>query len=311
MSNRIDFQRVKNFIRSIGIVAKTCGYNKAIRRAIFILLQRLFVSSASLCIKTKLGYRMYLIPNDPGISTELRLFKIHEPLTTKILTEYIQNGWTILDVGSNIGYYALLESQLVGEKGKVIAIEPMPLNYSYLIKNIRLNKVKNVLPINCAISNKNGKIKMIKSSYSNWCSVFTGKIPEIIKNDNYSVIEIPTKTIDSIVKELHLKYVNLIRMDIEGHELEAIKGGIKTIKKYHPDLLIEIHTKYLGKQGTKKLLNLLENEGYRIKWGVVRDVDFCGVGSLKDIKAFTTEEVVKLKKNDIMVYLTSRNRGYL
>ena len=84
------------------------------------------------------GYKLSVIPNDTGISSELLMFKTHEPLTTKLISKKLTSGMICLDIGSNIGYYALLEHKLVGKEGKVIAIEPSPLNFQYLQKNIKL-----------------------------------------------------------------------------------------------------------------------------------------------------------------------------
>lgn len=298
-----EIRRLLTFLKSVNTVRKTCGYDKALKRAIFILLHNLFVNKKEQIILTKNKYKMILIPGDTGISSELRMCKIHEPLTTRMLFLCIQKGWTIIDVGSNIGYYVLLEARLTGKKGKIIAIEPIPSNFFYLVKNIKLNREKNIIPVNYAISNKNGKIKMIQSSYSNWCSVFTGKVPEILKNKEYKIIDVPVATLDSLVKQLKLRNVNLIRMDIEGHEYQALEGARKVVKKYHPDLLIEIHTKYLENK-TEKLLQFLKNEGYQIKWGVLRDLDFLGVGSKEDIKRYSFEELLTYRKNDIMVYFS-------
>jgi hypothetical protein len=72
---------------------------------------------------------MLLIPNDKGISSELLLFRTHEPLSTKILKKLLEH-MTCIDIGSNIGYYALLERKIVGEKGKV--------NQSFLLKFIKV-----------------------------------------------------------------------------------------------------------------------------------------------------------------------------
>ncbi len=72
------------------------------------------------------GYKLALVPNDEGISTELALFNVHEPLTTKILKTNLKTGMVCLDIGSNIGYFVSLESNIVGDSGKIYAIEPSP-----------------------------------------------------------------------------------------------------------------------------------------------------------------------------------------
>lgn len=288
-------------------VARTCGCGKAIKRAFFIFLQKCHVPKEGECVFTKLGYKMYVISHDMGISSELKTCGIHEPLTTKMLINTIKRGWTIIDVGSNLGYYALLEAKLVGEKGKVIAIEPMPKNFQYLKHNVILNKANNVILLNCAISDKEKGVTMIQSSYSNWCRVIDDRALEVLKNESCHIVSVPAIKIDSVVKRFGLKDVNLIRMDIEGHEYNAVRSARETIKNHHPDLLIEIHTKYL-KELTKRLLGLLRREGYGIGWAVVRDVDFLWVGNEKDVKLLRFNGVMKFPKNDIMIYFTTKWR---
>lgn len=297
--------RIVRFIKSIGIVASTCGYNKAIRRAMFIIVHRLFTNDKERCIAVKSGYKMWLLPNDTGISSELKVFKVHEPLTTKMLFNYIQSGWIVIDVGSNIGYYALLESRLVGKKGKVIAIEPVPQNFEFLVRNVELNQAANIFCLNYAISNKIGHIKMIVPSYSNWCKIFTGQIDELLKNEKYRMIEVPVITIDKLVRSLKLRTVDLIRIDVEGHEKAVIEGAKNTIKRHHPDVLVEIHTKYLGKKGTKDFLDFLKNEGYHIEWGIIRDLDFQGVGNEKDVRQYSFKDILVRASDNMMIYMRS------
>ena len=81
------------------------------------------------------GYKMSLLPNDDGISTELALFNIHEPLNTQLIAKNLNKGMICFDIGANIGYYTLLESKIIGDSGKIIAIEPSPLNFQQLKKN--------------------------------------------------------------------------------------------------------------------------------------------------------------------------------
>ena len=82
--------------------------------------------------KIKTGYDILVMPNDPGISLELSIYGIHEPITTKIISRKLKKGMVCVDIGANIGYYALLESKSVGRDGKVIEIEPTPIVFNYL-----------------------------------------------------------------------------------------------------------------------------------------------------------------------------------
>jgi hypothetical protein len=69
-------------------------------------------------------------------------------------------GWTVVDAGAHVGWYTLIASKMVGPKGKVIAIEPEPRNFSLLCKNIHDNKLKNAIPLMVALSDNDGHEKL-------------------------------------------------------------------------------------------------------------------------------------------------------
>ena len=91
-----------------------------------------------------LGSRLGVLDVDAGVSRELAVHRIHEPLATLLLQQYVQPGMTVVDVGSNIGYYALLESRLVEPGGSVISIEPVPQHFAKLRENICRNRSDNI-----------------------------------------------------------------------------------------------------------------------------------------------------------------------
>lgn len=99
---------------------------------------------------------MLLDTNDHGISSELIFKGIREPLSTEFFKGEIKEGDICIDIGANIGYYALLESRLVGKNGKVYAIEPVPKNTNLLKRNIEINNYSNIEVFQIAIGDKNG-----------------------------------------------------------------------------------------------------------------------------------------------------------
>ena len=83
---------------------------------------------------------MYLDPRDKGISRTLLLFGERELDHRIILKKVLSKNMKVFDIGANIGYYVLMESSIIGEKGKIIAVEPLPKNMQLLKKNLDLNK---------------------------------------------------------------------------------------------------------------------------------------------------------------------------
>jgi len=281
------FNKVISFVKAMKMIRNTIGTAKMLRRGISIMLQ--FISGPprkEMVIETTEGFKLALVPNDQGISTELKTFKTHEPLTTYLVKKNVHEGMTVIDIGSNIGYYAILESKLVGNKGKIVAIEPVKTNFSYLIKNIKLNKLKNLELINIAMSNKNGTVKMIDDNYSNWSRV----VEDISIDKNHKFFHIKTSSGNILLKKY--KRVDCVRMDIEGYESTVIDGSLKILKKFKPILLIELHPFLLGKRRYIKLLNHLKVLGYDEGSLIIRDTDYSLVYNLQDIKKFRINDLI-------------------
>ena len=212
-------------------------------------------------VKCKLG-KFNLIfetnPRDKGLSRELVAEKIHEPLTTRVLTEMIKPGGVVVDFGSHIGYFALLEACLVGTAGKVIAIEPTPESYNVLVRNIKINDLTTIIiPHNIAVSSKREKRDFFISKLSNQSGFYP-----MPKYEN--VIKVEAYPLDEILQ--NEKRVDAIRMDIEGGEYEVIYGMLNTIKRHHPLLLIELHPS----SKRKSFLSELNTLGYECLFTIDR-----------------------------------------
>lgn len=242
-------------------------------------------------------YRMKIIPNDKGISSELMIYGNHEPLTTQIISKELNNGMNCLDIGSNIGYYALLESKKIGQSGNVWAIEPSPENFSTLIENIKLQDNKNVKAFNFAIGDQNGEIEFIISKKSNWSKIKEENDPIELGD---KIIKVPLKTLDSFSEENNFEKIDLLRMDVEGYENKIILGGLKFLKKFKPIIMIEIHKMIMGKNETKKILEKLKEMNYENRYFIPRIFDSQIIGNKKDIKRFTINDILKRLEEDTL-----------
>jgi len=256
------------------------------------------------------GYQMKIIPKDQGISKEVLVFKTHEPLTTSLVNREIKSGMICIEVGSNIGYYALLESKLVGNNGIVIAIEPSPLNFEYLKYNLSLNNASNVRPFNVAIGDLDTQVNFLISDLSNWCKI----IDITPSNSNGNVITVPLVKLDTFVSQNSLPSIDLIRMDIEGYEYNAYNGMVNTIERFKPDLLIEVHVTTMGLEKTGLFLNKLKSDGYEIKYYIEKRLDRPWVNNMKkDVEmigiARLIEMLAKKKIPDLlMLYLINKGK---
>jgi FkbM family methyltransferase len=251
-------------------------------------------------------YEMFIIPTDKGISAELAMFNSHEPLTTKVIASQLNKGMVCLDIGSNIGYYAILESRIVGQEGKVICIEPSALNFQYLRKNLEMEGKSNIQTYNVAVGDIDESVYLVADNRSNLCRVVKQSELNPIANgyneDKHlgvrTLSKIPMKRIDSLIGELAIDRLDLVRMDPEGYESNIYRGMKSTIQKYKPMLFIEFHRIYLGIEGTRTLLQDLKNDGYESLYYIQRWMDHPIISSAKYIQKMQICELFKKLDKD-------------
>ncbi len=167
------------------------------------------------------GHRMWLDDKD---TLELATHEVYEPVETDIFKSEIKPGNTVLDIGANIGYYTLLAARLVGPQGKIYAFEPDPDNFRLLQRNVEANGYDNVILVNKALSNKNGKIRLyLNPSNRGDHRVYDSK-------DGRLSLEIEAITLDVFFKPLDKK-IHFIKMDIQGAEALALEGMKGLVRK--------------------------------------------------------------------------------
>ncbi len=178
----------------------------------------------------------------------------------------INEGDTVIDAGANIGGFTVQAAKKVGPQGKVIAIEPDEQNRITLQRNLDNNNLKNVEIIPLAlwsekctkefhISNRPGEHTLI--DYDN--ELFTNK----------QVVTIHCETLDEIIERKGYDKVSYLKMDIEGAEIEAIKGATKFLTTQSPKLLIEALHEVNGEAAFKSIVPPLQSLGYKL----LREVD--------------------------------------
>tara|TARA_B100000767_G_C19651979_1_gene487170 strand:+ start:59 stop:955 length:897 start_codon:yes stop_codon:yes gene_type:complete len=154
-----------------------------------------------------------------------------------------KNKIFLLDCGCNYGFYSFYTASL-SSQNSVIAIEASPTTAKDFEKNFNLNKFKNIALKNFAISNTDNITITLNESKNDWESSLTHS-----EFDKKKVTKVKTKKIDTIIKNKKIDdYSLLIKLDIEGHELQAIEGAKNTIKKYKPIIIIELSSYIFSKK---------------------------------------------------------------
>ena len=156
----------------------------------------------------------------------------------KILEDYfdIKEGDIVIDGGAYHGDMAQYFSKKVGDTGWVYSFEALPQNYLNLKKFLEDSNLDNVVPVPVALWDRTGMIKFYLSSYSN-----AGSVRDDFRKVGKSFIEISSYTMDDIVERMGIQKVDFIWTNIEGAEVQFLKGAKKTLEKNDCKLMISCH----------------------------------------------------------------------
>ncbi len=171
-------------------------------------------------------------------------------------------GETFLDVGANVGYHTLKSATAYGKDIKVIAIEAHPETYKALCRNIACNGFKNIIAINKAVSDKKGIITLYDDididGYLN--SGHATLLLEQKSNFKSSKLSnVLSDTLDNILKEHNISSVDVLKMDIEGAEIQALGGSMNTLKKLRK-IIVEIHD-----NNSEPVRSIIQNNDFYIE----------------------------------------------
>lgn len=204
------------------------------------------------------GYSQFVDPDDRDVSASILNGQKYEPYVEAVIRELLRPGDTFVDVGANIGYFTALAAHLVGPLGHVVAWEPMDKNVQLIYATVWQNQFRNVTVYPFAASADVGLVAMVSGPFSSNAGIarreFGGQRTRVIAQ---------TQRLDDHLGAL--KRVDVIKFDIEGHELHAWQGALSLLAKHRPQVLTEFHPKCIrentGREPADYLAVLLEYAG--------------------------------------------------
>jgi FkbM family methyltransferase len=149
----------------------------------------------------------------------------------RVMTRLLDPGSVAYDVGANYGMHTLLMARLVGSTGRVFAFEPVPEIFAALSGNIKLNNFGNTSAVQVAVADRAGSF-----GFETTQSTATGHL-----SDSEAHV-VQTTTLDDFVLESGNPAPTFIKIDVEGAETRVLEGGMRVLRQFRPDLLIELHT---------------------------------------------------------------------
>jgi FkbM family methyltransferase len=171
------------------------------------------------------------------IEWQLFVYGYFEKDIRDYIAQSLAEGDIFVDVGANIGCFTLLASKLVGGQGRVLAFEPQAEAFGRLSANVQLNSLSNIELNNFALGAAAGEMKLY-SSGSDW-SHCSSLHPSSWHNEQiFSTVKVVK--LDDVLSQASVKQVKLIKIDVEGGELDVLRGAENVLLEFKPRLLIEI-----------------------------------------------------------------------
>jgi len=241
------FHKIKSLSKN-----KIRGFDRLI---MLIARNLLKIEEGKTCVKTNYGFSMIVDPKrDLGLEKKIYFTGEYETGTLRVLKGILQNKGVFLDIGANIGLYSLYVSYYFPEI-KIFSFEPLNSAHDILAENIRLNEFKNIETFNYALGSQRESLYIHEHEYERGSSFITSKPT----NEEISLF-----SLDELYENLTSEKISAIKVDVEGFELEVLKGGENIIfKKHRPIIIVECSDLRNYHKATKDdIFELMSNYGY-------------------------------------------------
>ncbi len=213
----------------------------------YITHQRIAGEDLTLRIADQFGEGWYAVPHDWAEMVWVR-------------DHLLEPGGSVVDVGTNHGVTAALFAKWVGPTGRVIAIDGLSKNVATARENAELNRVSNIRFVHSAIGSRNGSVEFMDQPNGGVLTRSGG---------SRRSVTVPLRTLDDLLGD---ERVSFLKIDVEGHEIEVLKGAAKVLESA-PNLDLEIHCAMFDDpaQAVKDTLELIGSQRYQLHWQVSFD----------------------------------------
>lgn len=233
----------------------------------FISSGRKLIGKGDSVIVERGGIRYHLDLNE-GIDFSIYLLGAFEPGTQKTLRQLIRAGDTVFDIGANIGAHTLGIAESVGGSGKVYAFEPADFAFAKLKRNLALNPELQACtcPQQIQLSANENEI-LEQKIYASWplgrdATVHPKHRGRLVSSEHARV-----ETLDHFVSREGIHRLDLIKMDVDGHELPVLQGARETLRRFQPTLVMEM-SPYIHAElhhSFQEFVELLKQAGYSLR----------------------------------------------
>ncbi|HEY1258345.1 MAG TPA: FkbM family methyltransferase [Stellaceae bacterium] len=163
---------------------------------------------------------------------------LHPPRVHPAVLAFLPPGGTALDIGANLGEWTVPLARAVGPTGHVLAVEPAPRSAAALDKTLAANALRHAQVVRCAVGERDGSaefaVPLVTSARAD-----TGTARIGAASAGHEAVEVELRRLDTLVADWRLDRIDLVKIDVEGHERRVLDGGAGSLARFRPVLVIE------------------------------------------------------------------------
>lgn len=207
-----------------------------------------------------------------GIDLAIFLFGSFEPDVVDYYSRVLCSGSVAIDVGANIGAHTLRMAELCGNSGMVIGVEPTGWAFNKLKRNMALNPPlrSRIRAVQAFLGQASNRIVPLEVCSSWPMNVNPNSKEARSEGRSHSTAGAISTTLDELVYQIKIPKLNLLKLDVDGHEIDVLLGASKALRRFKPAIVIEL-APYVFKDGhlsVIKILQQLHDIGYKkIRFG--------------------------------------------
>jgi FkbM family methyltransferase len=175
-----------------------------------------------------------------------------------VLRKFLSPGDSYIDIGANVGYHSLYASALVGDTGQVLSFEPNPATFSVLASHIGINRIRNCMLFNMAISSAPGEAFLNQLEEHSGTSTLRA-VPSAIRS---MVVKIERG--DDVLRKIQLSGKAVLKIDVEGFEYHVLQGLGETLQRISI-VAVEVTPSWILEQGgsAEQLYDYMRRAGFQ------------------------------------------------
>lgn len=166
-----------------------------------------------------------------------------EDAVLSLLLELCRDRRVFVDVGANVGFYSGVATTVMARDSSVVALEPHPQTMCRLRSHVCDNDLsKRIHAVECAVGERVGEVSLNEAHNGDWGKSSVGDHP------GGRSITVKMNTVDALVQEMGLSAVDVLKIDVEGHEPAVFRGAQQTLRSHRPHVVFELSVQWMGKE---------------------------------------------------------------